>query len=306
MMTRQSNSDGCPQATAITVGTFDGLHRGHIAVLSSLRDESARGGLRPVVVTFPNHPLDIIAPERAPKQVMSPEEKSERLRQYGVEIIMQPFTREMMGQSARDWMRHLRDDLHARLIVIGYDNTFGSDGRSLSSDDYRAIGHDLGLEVIIPPVVEGCSSSAVRRAVKEGNIEEANNILGYPFTLSGRVIKGDQIGRTIGFPTANLQLPDPDRQLLPPFGAYVARAILPDGRSFGAITNIGVRPSVTSDPRLRIETHILDFCEDLYGQGLSIQLLRMLRRECRFPSIEALKEAIARDKADAISYLRNL
>lgn len=290
--------------TAVTVGTFDGLHRGHRAVLTTLNAEASRHALRPLVMTFSNHPLDVIAPDRAPGLLMSPEDKRRELERSGAEVVMQRFTHEMMGLTAREWMCHLRDDFHARLIVIGYDNTFGCDGRELSTDDYRALGRELGLEVVVAPIVENCSSSAIRRAVTAGDMELAGEMLGHPYTLTGTIVEGDRIGRTIGFPTANLQLSGPMPPLLPPRGVYVSLATLADGRRFGAVTNIGVRPSVASEPQLRIETHILGLDEDLYGRPLSIGLLTMLRKEQRFPSLDHLKKAISSDISRALSYLR--
>ena len=296
---------------AVTVGTFDGLHRGHRAVLDTLRSESLARGLCPTVVTFSNHPLDIIAPERAPKCLTTAAEKLHRLEQENVEVIMQTFTPETMGQTALRWMRHLHDDLDARLIVIGYDNTFGSDGRSMTPEDYTRLGRRAGLEVVVAPVVEGCSSSAARKAVAEGRMTDATRILGYPYTLDGIVVHGDRIGRTIGFPTANLSIAEPDHRLLPPYGVYVSDVRLADGRKLRGVTNIGVRPSVASDrPELRIETHILGspdttpgFSEDIYGQPLRISLLTMLRPERKFESLEALRSAISADKEKALRYL---
>lgn len=285
-----------PEPTAVTVGTFDGVHRGHRAVLRTLREEARRRGLSPRVITFSNHPLSVIAPGRAPLPLSAPAEKLAALTDEGVGVTILPFTRDMMGMTAREWMTHLRDDMNVRLIVVGYDNTFGSDGRSMSASDYMALGRELGIETVEAPVVEGCSSSAARRAVRDGDMPAAAHILGHPYSLTGTVEEGDRIGRTLGFPTANLRIPDADARLLPPHGVYQTVAVLPDGRRQPAVTNIGVRPTVTDKPELRIETHLLDFYEDLYGSTLTVEFLRRLRGERHFPSLEALKEAIAADK----------
>lgn len=288
---------------AVTIGTFDGLHRGHMTVLCTLRGIAREKNLKPAVITFRNHPLSIIAPQRAPKTLINPDEKYALIHQKDVEVIMEDFTEAMMGLTARQWMMHLRDDYGVKVIVIGYDNTFGSDGRSMTTADYINLGKDMGVEVIEAPVIKDCSSSAARKSVGEGDMRKATEILGRPFSLTGRVVEGDHIGRTIGFPTANLDLPYRDTQLLPPFGVYLSMAGLPDGRRIGAITNIGVRPSVTSFPELRVETHILDFNENLYGAELRIELLYMLRPERRFESLDLLKEAIEKDKERAYRLL---
>ena len=287
---------------AATVGTFDGLHLGHHAVLDTLRREAAARGLTPAVITFNRHPLEIIAPARAPKLLMPLTEKTGRLSKENVDVRTFEFTREMMTMTARQWMTYLRDSLGVRLIVVGYDNTFGSDGRLMAPADYKMLGDELGVEVVEAPVVEGCSSSQARRAVAEGRMEEATRILGRPFSMSGKVVNGDRLGRTLGFPTANLEIAEPEHRLLPPFGVYVSRATLPDGRELPGVTNIGVRPSVTDDRCLRIETHILDFDSDLYGSTITVSLLKMLRSERKFAGLSELKDAIAADKEAARKY----
>lgn len=290
---------------AATVGTFDGIHRGHRAVLETLTHEATLRGLVPTVLTFSEHPLTLIAPERAPKLLMPTDEKMALLSEEGVEAHLLDFTTEMMAMTAKEWMRNLRDNHSVELIVVGYDNTFGSDGRSMRPEDYIKLGQELGIEMIEAPVIAGCSSSSARHAVADGNMEEAMRILGHPFSLSGIVEHGDRIGRTLGFPTANLALPQPGNQLLPPFGVYATIAVLSDGRKLPAVTNIGVRPSVSLTPMLRIETHILDFDEDIYDQPLTINLIRRIRPERRFNSLDSLKKAIETDKNQATALLTN-
>ncbi|MDE5902992.1 MAG: riboflavin biosynthesis protein RibF [Muribaculaceae bacterium] len=288
-----------PTLRAATVGTFDGVHRGHMEVIRILRSEAARRGLSPSIITFDRHPLEVIAPQRAPLTLLPTDEKRARLLEEDMEVIILPFDNAMMHMTARDWMRHMRRDLGVRLLVMGYDNTFGSDGRHLSAADYQALAQDEGLELIIAPAIEGCSSSLARKAVARGDMPEATRILGHLYTLTGTVVEGDRLGRTIGYPTANLDLHGASRRLLPPYGVYLTRATLQDGRQFAAVTNIGVRPSVTSSRELRIETHLLDFDEDIYGTRLSIGLLRQLRPERRFAGLHELREAIAADEREA-------
>ncbi len=287
---------------AATVGTFDGVHRGHAVVLRTLAAEARRRGLQPMVITFDAHPLSVIAPERAPRTLMSASEKLAMLTRFDVtpplEVRMLHFTPGMMGLTAHDWMRHLRDTLGVRLIVIGYDNTFGSDGRAMQPEQYVALGRELGLEVVVAPVVEGCSSSRARRAVAGGDMKLAAEILGRPFSLGGHVGRGDRIGRTLGFPTANLMLPDLDSRLLPPNGVYLSRTRLHDGRLYDSVTNIGVRPTIEGHPEMRIETHLLDFDEDIYDTDIRVCLLERMRPERKFASRDELSRAIAADKED--------
>ena len=281
-----------------TVGTFDGMHRGHMAVTDTLLKGGAALGLLPLAISFPDHPLMVIAPERAPRLIMPPGEKVAILDGLGIETSLLDFTPELCRLSASDWLRLLRDNHQVAAIVLGYDNTFGSDGRHLRREDYYRIAAELGLTCIEAQEIPGCSSSAIRKAIIDGNIPAANSLLGHPFELLGHIVEGNRIGRTIGFPTANLRPANPSRQLLPPPGVYAARAILPDGLGYPAVANIGFRPTI--DERLReadprIEAHILGFNADIYGSPLRLQLLQLLRPEQKFPSLEFLKTQIARD-----------
>ncbi len=284
---------------AATVGTFDGVHRGHMEVIRMLRSEAARRGLSPLIITFDRHPLELIAPQRAPLSILITEEKRSRLMKENMEVMILHFDTSMMTMTARDWIRHMRRNLGVRLLIMGYDNTFGSDGRFLSPADYHAIAETEGMELIIAPAIEGCSSSLARKAIARGDMPDATRIIGHPYTLTGTVVEGDRLGRVIGYPTANLDLPEDSRRLLPPYGVYLTRATLTDGRRFAAVTNIGVRPSVTSSKELRIESHLIDFDEDIYGTRVSIELLCQLRTERHFAGLPELKEAIAADKREA-------
>lgn len=284
---------------AATVGTFDGVHRGHRRVIDTLKREAEAVGLQPAVITFLRHPLEVIAPQRAPKEIVTVREKCRLLSMEGVEVLPLDFDTRMMNLSAREWMVHMRDDMGVRLIVVGHDNTFGTDGRSLSPADYVNLGDSLGIKTIVAPVVEGCSSSLARRAIAAGDMEEAARILGRPYSLTGTIVTGDRLGRTIGYPTANLSICQPEQRLLPPFGAYLTAASLEEGALIPAITNIGVRPSVSCEKELRIETHLLDFDDDIYGHQLTIRLLTRLRPERRFAGLTELKAAIAADEREA-------
>lgn len=281
----------------VTVGTFDGVHRGHMEVIRTVRALADKFGLRPLVVTFDRHPLEIVAPERAPGLIMDVDARDEILREAGMEVLRVEFTEALRRKTAAEWMRELAEEHGARRVVLGYDNTFGSDGRGMTFDDYRRTGMSLGIEVDLADAVPGCSSSAVRHAVINGDMEKSAWILGRPFTLSGVVAHGREIGRTIGVPTANVVVPD--RQLLPAAGVYAASVITPAGVVCPAVVNVGRCPTVTEHGPVTVEAHILDFEGDLYGRNLKLTFLRHLRDERKFSGLDALQRQIARDIEEA-------
>lgn len=294
-----------------TVGTFDGMHRGHTEVLQTLKRAAKTLGMTPLAISFSSHPLSLIAPERAPKSIMTPQAKRLFLENEGVETILLDFTRPLASLSVRDWLSNLRDNYQVGAIVIGYDNTFGSDGRFISHDDYVRIAGELNLKCILADEIPGISSSAVRRDILAGNLRQAAEKLGRPFSISGIVVEGNRIGRTIGFPTANLRPDLGKNQILPPPGVYAAMVRI--GKSdieedvdyegaYKAVCNIGFRP--TLDPSLQepepgIEAFLLDFKGELYGRHLRIELIERLRPEEKFPNLDALKEQISRDVCEA-------
>lgn len=278
-----------------TVGNFDGCHRGHLALLDTLTGEARKRSLSPLVITFTNHPLSILAPERAPKTLQSAEEKTALLRKYAGEVLLLDFSRSLAAITAKQWMKMMRDKLGVHAIVLGYDNTFGSDGRSLTFTDYAAIGLQLDIDIILAPQLEGCSSSRARAAVRQGDMALAAEILGHPYSIRGTVIQGNQIGRTIGVPTANLSV-DP-ALAVPPDGVYAVMATLPDGETIPAVTDIGTRPSLADryEQEHRIETHLLDWHGDIYGNSLRLDFITRLREEKKFAGLQELREQIQLD-----------
>lgn len=283
--------------TVVTVGTFDGLHRGHREVIATLEETAVRLSLSPLLITFANHPLDVVAPTRAPKLLMTPEEKEEALALLPVCSEMRRFDRALCSLTARQWLERLRHEYGARAIVVGYDNTFGSDGRTLTRGQLRSIADDLGLQWVDPPVLEGISSSHIRRTVAGGLLPEAAAMLGRPYAIHGLVLPGKQLGRRIGFPTANLSVAP--CKLLPAPGVYAADAELPGGSVRRAVINIGCRPTVDDGNDLSVEAHIIGYSGDLYGKTLTLRLLQRLRDERKFRNLEELKAAIAADTAYA-------
>lgn len=277
----------------MAIGTFDGVHTGHRLLLSTLRELAEREGLTPAVITFDRHPLTVVAPERAPGRLTSVAEEVELLRAEGVEPIVVPFTAATRELTAAEWLRRIRREYGVRAIVVGYDNTFGSDGRGLEPQHYVAMAAAEGMKGEVAGVLAGVSSSAVRRLVSQGRVEEAAELLGRPFAVEGTVVPGHQIGRTLGFPTANVDVA-PDR-LLPAEGVYRAYAVLPDGRRRKAMVNIGRRPTVETDGRPTMEVYLLDWHDPLYGQRLRVEFVDRRRDEQKFNSLQELEEALRAD-----------
>lgn len=280
-----------------TIGTFDGVHRGHRAVIETLKNCAAAGSSIPTVITFDRHPLATIAPQRTPPLIMPRPDRDSMLRNMGVEVIVVPFTRELMSLTAAQWLSRLKAKMDVDTVIVGFDNTFGCDGIEMSIADYQRIGRELAIDVKAAPMVDGVSSSIIRRAVAAGEIEKAAELLGRNFSLKGKVVAGKQLGRRIGFPTANL---DVDAEMLIPLrGVYAADAILPDGETRRAVVNIGTRPTVDSNEKVSIEAHILDWTGNLYGHQVELRFLRRLRDEKRFPDLASLTAAIEADASAA-------
>ncbi len=284
-------------AAAAAVGTFDGVHRGHIAVLDTLKELASEKGLEPMAFTFDRHPLSLIAPSRAPKAITTLHKKEELLRKTQVTPVVMPFDEELRSTTALSWMRILKEKFGVELLVVGYDNTFGCDGVALSISDYRDFGAQLGIEVAEAPVVEGTSSSAIRKAIEAGEVEKANDMLGRRFSLPGIVVEGNRLGRTIGFPTANLLTES--GIVGPANGVYAAYATLHDGKRHNAMVNIGVRPTIRRGNDTTVEAHVIDWNGDLYGHNVSVSFVSRLRDEEQFKSIDALRAQLVKDREAA-------
>lgn len=293
---------------AVTIGTFDGVHRGHRLVLDTLKEEALKRGLQPVAISFDRHPLELVAPERAPGNLLSPERKAELIRAEGVEPLLLPFTEQLRGMRAYEWLDHIHRKYGVRLLVAGYDNTFGSDGIYMSIADYKAIGDTVGIEVISAPEEEGVSSSAVRKAVKNGDIAKATSLLGHRPELEGKVAPGFHVGHEIGFPTANLQVSP--RRVVPAPGVYAAIAVI-DGYpgTSPAMVNIGYRPTFEGTAResthLTVEAHIIGTHADLYGKNVRLEWVDRLRDEKRFSSPDELAEQLSRDREKVLATIND-
>ena len=293
---------------AVTIGTFDGVHRGHRLVLDRLKREARKRGLQPVAISFDRHPLDLVRPDRAPGNLTSTSRKEELIRAEGVEPLILPFTEQLRGMRAYEWLSHIHRKYGVRLLVAGYDNTFGSDGIDMSIADYKAMGDAIGIEVIAAPEVPGVSSSAVRKAVKGGDIAKATELLGHRPETEGRVMPGFHVGHEIGFPTANLQVPP--RAVMPAPGVYAAIAYI-EGSDTGypAMVNIGRRPTFegtsTEATHLTVEAHIIGMDDDIYGRLVRLEWVGRLRDERRFDSPGELVEQLNRDREETLSMIND-
>ena len=280
------------EVAVVTTGFFDGVHLGHRHVLSAVVSSARERGEEAVVVTFWPHPRTVLQQDAREFRILTTlEEKKTLLAAAGIDRVeVLPFTREFAAMTAEEYLAMLRDRFGATLVVMGYDNRIGSDGKCASdveeSDFVISSGAVGGVEK--SPI----SSTRIRKALQEGKVEEANGMLGYQYGLYGAVVAGNRLGRTIGFPTANMQLYEP-LKLVPGNGVYVVDVEVL-GRRYQGMCNIGFRPTVGGAART-IETHILDFGEDIYGLPLRLRFVRRLRDECKFPSLESLRNQLAQD-----------
>lgn len=293
---------------AVTIGTFDGVHRGHRLVLDTLKKEATRRGLQPVAITFDRHPLDLVAPHRAPGNLMSTDRKADLIRLEGVEPLILPFTEQLRGMRAYEWLDYIHRKYDVSLLVAGYDNTFGSDGIDMSIADYKAMGDSIGIEVISAPEEKGVSSSAIRKAVKSGDILKARSLLGHRPEIEGKVMPGFHVGHKIGFPTANLQVSS--RSVMPPSGVYAAVAFIDDGtEGMPAMVNIGFRPTFEGTAKesmhQTVEAHIIGMEDELYGKRIRLEFVGRLRDERRFGSVDGLVEQLHKDREDTLRMIND-
>jgi riboflavin kinase/FMN adenylyltransferase len=292
--------------TVLTVGTFDGVHLGHRAVLHEIARRAKAAHLKSVLVTFEPHPLEVINPAAAPPLLTLPDEKRAILAEMPVDQVeFVPFTEELRSFPPE---RFVRDVLEARFhiaeLVIGHDHGFGR-GRSGDEDLLRRIGKEdgFGVDVVEAVQVDGrtVSSTMIRRAVAGGDLVTAERALGRPYSVTGVVEKGAGRGRTIGVPTINLAPPSP-RKLLPPDGVYACAVRHPSGYN-GAMANLGGRPTFGEAAR-SLEAHLFGHSGDLYGARVTVEFVRRLRDVVRFDSVDALKAQMARDQEAALAALR--
>jgi riboflavin kinase/FMN adenylyltransferase len=291
--------------TIVTIGTFDGVHIGHKEILKKLTSEAARLNLESVILTFFPHPRMVLQKESDIKLINTIDERIAIFSKTDLDhLIIHPFTKEFASLSAEAYVKNvLVDGLNVKKIIIGYDHRFGQN-RTANIDDLKRFGNKFGFEVEEISAQElddvAVSSTKIRHALDNGDLETANNYLGYPFMLNGTVVKGKGIGKTISFPTANLEIRE-TYKLIPKNGVYVVKSILNGLETFG-LMSIGTNPTVGGTART-VETYFLDTDSDLYGQTIEITLLAKIREEETFDSLKSLQQAIKNDEAFARKYI---
>lgn len=292
----------------VATGFFDGVHNGHKKVLSFLYNTAVAEGKESAVVTFWPHPRSVLQQQADNLQLLnSVEEKFNLIKGEGIDkIITIPFDKSFSRLSTEEFLRDiLRDKYGVSTLIIGYDHRFGHD--NISQERLIEIATSLGIKVVRVEEFEQdslvISSTKIRKLLKEGNVELANEFLGYRYGLKGVVVSGQKVGRTIGFPTANMKLYDPFK-VLPADGVYsVYVEVL--GATYIGICNIGTRPTVGSNNERTMETHILEFDEDIYGLDIKIEFVSKIRDEQKFGSLVLLKEQLTKDKEYAEQLLRS-
>ncbi len=296
------------EKAVITIGTFDGVHLGHLQIIQQLTKEAGLVKGKPVLITFYPHPKQVVATIQKPLFILNtPEEKYELLHNAGISnIVVVPFTSEFAGQPAGNYIKDfLVEKFHPHTIIIGYDHRFGKD----RSGDYHLLEDEAAkYGYIVKEIPEHIlqnvtiSSTKIREALLSGDIDTANEFLGYHYFFSGIVIEGNKLGRTIGYPTANLQISDAQK-LVPAIGVYAVEVNVEGSVTYTGMMNIGIRPTINGTTRV-IEVNIFDFDEMIYGKTVKVSIKKRLRNEVKFNGLDSLKEQLAKDKKDALSALK--
>lgn len=291
-----------------TIGFFDGVHAGHRYLIDQVKEEARRCSLPSAVITFPVHPRKILNSDYQPALLCGFKEKIDRLASTGIEYcISLGFTPEISRLSAKDFMdRILKKRLNVNTLFIGYDHRFGHN-RAEGFDDYKRYGDEMGMDVIEAKELnhyEHISSSRIRRLLGNGEVGIAAKLLSYNYTISGKIVEGFKVGRTIGFPTANIQIWE-DYKVVPAFGVYAVIVHIED-KKYKGMLYIGKRPTLHNGDNLSLEVNILDFDEDLYNKSLTAEFIEFVRADQKFSNIDELKAQIFRDKENVQKILRRL
>ena len=290
----------------VTIGTFDGVHLGHQAIFSKMKEEAKKRNGATVLITFSPHPRFVLQKDSQNlKFINTYQKKLERIEKAGIDhLIVIEFTREFANNSSEDFIKdYVVKYVHPELIIIGYDHHFGKN-REGNIDLLEKVKDHYGFDVIqVPPYyVDGqpVSSTRIRKLLEVGNVQEANLMLGYEYALTGKVVRGNAIGRTIGFPTANIETPQ-EFKLIAANGVYACRTLI-KGRLYNGMSNIGVRPTIDHG-ELTIEINIFDFDEDIYDETITILFVDRLRDEKKFDSLDTLKEQLGKDREQSMRLL---
>jgi riboflavin kinase/FMN adenylyltransferase len=294
--------------SVVALGTFDGVHKGHHHLIDTLLKEAKRINATPIIVTFFPHPTHILTPDKPLKLINSIEERKILLQKKGIRtIIIKEFTKEFSNKPAIDFIKNfLIQELKMKMLIVGFDHSFGKD----KEGDYETLKiYGKQLEFSVKQVDafikddKKVSSSLIRKLILSGEIEKANKLLDYTFCLFGKVVKGNQLGRKIGFRTANIELDYPNK-IVPKTGVYVVQSRI-NNKIFYGMMNIGYRPTVQGTKRT-IEVHYFDIQKNLYNQNLKVKVLHRLRDEFKFENIEMLKNQLFIDKEKSIMHIKSL
>jgi len=286
--------------TIVTIGTFDGVHLGHQKIIKRLVELKNKQGGEIVVFTFDPHPRKVLFPEQKDlKLITLTEEKCEVLKHFGVDhVLVFPFTKEFSQMQANDYIEDvIVKGLKTKTLVIGYDHRFGSNREgSIETLKQFADIHQFNVEEIPAQEINqlNVSSTRIRKAIDEGDILVANEFLGYSFFITGTVVKGKQLGRTIGYPTANISIGNEDK-LIPKIGVYAVNVLI-GKQSYKGMLNIGTNPTTDLDNNIKIEVNIFDFDQDIYGKRIKVEFVKRIRNEEKFANLDELKQALANDK----------
>ncbi len=297
----QANNGSGNSRYSATIGFFDGVHKGHQYMVSRLIGDAKEHGLGSAIITFRQHPRQILQKEYIPQLLTLAERKEQLLRSTGVDsVVMLDFDMELARLSARDFMLMLHDKFGVDRLLVGYDHRFGHN-RSEDIDDYKRYGREIGMEVVANDAYSdndtNISSSVIRRLLSEGNVSLSNDYLGYKYGFEGIVVRGHGEGKKLGFPTANMQISV--EQLVPKRGVYAVEVEVEGFCGvFMGMMNIGCRPTY-GEFKQTLEVNILDFDTDIYGRKVSVRFVRRLRDERRFGSISELIEQLGKDREEA-------
>lgn len=289
----------------MTIGTFDGVHIGHQKIIKQLVEIAKGENSNAVVLTFFPHPRMVLQKDTSIKLINTIDEKSQLLENFGIDhLVIQKFTKDFSRLGAIEFVRDvLVNKLHVKHIIIGYDHRFGRN-RTANVDNLREYGEVYNFKITEISAQEidevAVSSTKIRKALNDGDMEVANAFLGYNFMLTGTVIKGRNLGKKIGFPTANINIEE-SYKLIPKNGSYVVKSFI-DNKTIYGMMNIGINPTVNGEKQ-SIEVHFFDFQKDIYNKKIRIELIKRLRDEQKFNSIDALKMQLHRDKETSLNYL---
>jgi len=298
------SNEALQRMSMLAMGTFDGVHLGHRALIKTTVELAMEAGKLPVIYTFSNHPRSVLA--ETPAVLMTPEEKDEAIFALGVRIIEEvEFSDEFASTPPEKFILSLMHDFRVDTFLAGFNFRFGRGGEG-NTALLRELGdkHGFNVKIIEPVTLEGItvSSTEIRLAIASGEVEKAAKMIGAPYSISGTIVSNRHIGRSLGFPTANLHMDKP--KLIPISGVYITSALI-DGKAYNAITNVGTNPTVNRTKEVFIESNLLDFNGDIYGHDMRVHFLKRIRPERKFVSVDELSAQIAKDAQTARAYFRD-